>query len=209
MKDKFNKFSVPLGLLDYINPIFYTVTTTTIITNLEMKMGFKIFFIIGMIISLIFGYTIPTIKILVGLGKIKFKMPVNLVFYVNSGIFISGLCLLKSLININTYLYIAILVLLLGLLTVLYLKQKKFNTIAVLMGAIGYLLIYISLIVLSINNAVTLALIFIVLAIILYLFLIGIGIKADLKNPKVHWILESCNVLCQMFVMITTLILFK
>lgn len=209
MKDKFNKFSVPLGLLDYINPIFYTVTTTTIITNLEMKMGFKIFFIIGMIISLIFGYTIPTIKILVGLGKIKFKMPVNLVFYVNSGIFISGLCLLKSVININTYLYIAILVLLLGLLTVLYLKQKKFNTIAVLMGAIGYLLIYISLIVLSINNAVTLALIFIVLAIILYLFLIGIGIKADLKNPKVHWILESCNVLCQMFVMITTLILFK
>ncbi|MDO5850666.1 MAG: hypothetical protein Q4P14_05560, partial [Methanobacteriaceae archaeon] len=127
----------------------------------------------------------------------------------NSGIFISGLCLLKSVININTYLYIAILVLLLGLLTVLYLKQKKFNTIAVLMGAIGYLLIYISLIVLSINNAVTLALIFIVLAIILYLFLIGIGIKADLKNPKVHWILESCNVLCQMFVMITTLILFK
>ena len=118
------------------------------------------------------------------------------------------LSLLKSVININTYLYIAILVLLLGLLTVLYLKQKKFNTIAVLMGAIGYLLIYISLIVLSISNAVTLALIFIVLAIILYLFLIGIGIKADLKNPKVHWILE-CNVLCQMFVMITTLILFK
>lgn len=209
MKDKFNKFSVPLGLLDYINPIFYTVTTTTIITNLEMKMGFKVFFIIGMIISLIFGYTIPTIKILVGLGKIKFKMPVNLVFYVNSGIFISCLCLLKSVVNINTYLYTAILVLLLGLLTVLYLKQKKFNTIAVLMGAIGYLLIYISLIVLSINNAVTLALIFIVLAIILYLFLIGIGIKGDLKNPKVHWILESCNVLCQMFVMITTLILFK
>ena len=91
MKDKFNKFSVPLGLLDYINPIFYTVTTTTIITNLEMKMGFKVFFIIGMIISLIFGYTIPTIKILVGLGKIKFKMPVNLVFFVNFGIFISGL----------------------------------------------------------------------------------------------------------------------
>ena len=27
----------------------------------------------------------------VGLNKIKFKMPVNLVFYVNSGIFISGL----------------------------------------------------------------------------------------------------------------------
>ena len=28
-KKKFNSFSVPLGLLDYINPIFYTVTMVT------------------------------------------------------------------------------------------------------------------------------------------------------------------------------------
>jgi hypothetical protein len=34
MRKKFNKFSVPLGLLDYGNPIFYTVTMVTIIKNM-------------------------------------------------------------------------------------------------------------------------------------------------------------------------------
>lgn len=33
-KDRLNKFSVPLGLLDYINPILYTITIMTIIKNL-------------------------------------------------------------------------------------------------------------------------------------------------------------------------------
>lgn len=26
MEKKFNRFSVPLGLLDYVNPILYTIT---------------------------------------------------------------------------------------------------------------------------------------------------------------------------------------
>ena len=33
-KEKLNKFSVPLGLLDYINPILYSITMITIIKNI-------------------------------------------------------------------------------------------------------------------------------------------------------------------------------
>ena len=37
----------------------------------------------------------------------------------------------------------------------------------------------------------------------------GIGIKANLKNPKVHWIIEISNVICQFLVAFGTIILFK
>ena len=86
IEKKLSKFSVPLGLVDYINPIFYGITTFTIIKNMNnvMSLPSYIFFIVGAVISLIFGLTIPTVKVLVGTGKIKFKMPVNFVFFVNS-----------------------------------------------------------------------------------------------------------------------------
>jgi hypothetical protein len=38
--------------------------------------------------------------------------------------------------------------------------------------------------------------------------LCGIGIKANLKKPKVHWLIEISNVICQGLVAIATLILF-
>ena len=78
-KDKMNSFSISLGLFDYINPIFYSVTTLTIIRKLGPLMArpIRIVFVVGAILSLIFGFTIPTVKLLVGLGKMSFKMPVN------------------------------------------------------------------------------------------------------------------------------------
>ena len=85
-------FSVPLGLVDYINPILYAITTYTIIINMRevMKTPFYELFIIGASMSLLFGLIIPTGKLIVGLGIIKFRMPVILVFLVNSGILLSG-----------------------------------------------------------------------------------------------------------------------
>ena len=85
---KFNRFSVPLGLLDYVNPIMYSVTIITVLINTFSPMGapFNIIMLIGAVISILFGFAIPTGKVLVGLGKIKFIMPVDLVFCVNMGI---------------------------------------------------------------------------------------------------------------------------
>lgn len=205
-----DNFSVALGLTDYVNPIMYLITSITLIINLNkiMPLPYSFIYIIGVIISLIFGFTIPTIKILVGLGKIKFSLPVNLVFYVNSGIFLSGLMLIKNIMNINMFIFISIILLSIIVLILIYLKTKKFNNIAVLTGAIGYLLIYIALITKSINNQLTVPVILYGIAICLYLMLIGIGIKANLKDARIHWILEISNIICQASVAAGTIILF-
>jgi hypothetical protein len=209
MKNKFNKFSVPLGLLDYINPICYMITMIVILKKISkvIETPYIILFI-GAVISIIFGFVIPTVKVLIGLKKVKFKMPVNLVFIVNSGILLSGLMLLRYVFGIQLLLLL-ILFLVIGLLSIIYIKTKKFNTVAVLTGAFGYLMIYVSLITLSIRYHLVLPIIMYAIAILLFLFLCFVGIKANLKKPKVHWIIESCNILCQLLVAIGTIILFN
>ena len=209
-KDKLNRFSVSLGLLDYVNPIFYAITIYTIISNIypSMQAPYNYILIIGAIISLFFGFIIPTGKVMVGLGIIKFRMPVSLVFCVNSGILLSGLMLLKYVMNISLTTLIVIAAFIIITLIWIYLKSKKINTIAVLTWAFWYLLMYISLITLAIKNNIVLPVILYGIAILLFVMLCGIGIKADLKNPKVHWVIEISNVVCQGLVAFATIILF-
>ena len=80
---------MPLGLLDYGNPVFYTVTMVTILKNMYgvMDRPFNVILLMGAIISIFFGLVIPTGKVIVGLGLIEFKMPVSLVACVNTGTF--------------------------------------------------------------------------------------------------------------------------
>lgn len=204
-------FSIALGLFDYINPIFYTITTFTIIHNMKaiINKPLLIVFILGAIISLIFGFSIPTVKFMVGLGKMKFKMPVNLVFYVNSGILLSGIALFNNVLNIPIIIFVTILATLIALLIYVVYKTRKFNTAAVLTGAIGYILIYTSLITLSIRNNITIPIILYAIAIFLFVSLVLIGIKANLKDARVHWVIEICNVICQGLVAVSTVLLFK
>ena len=207
-KSIFNKFSIPLGLLDYINPIFYSISIITIIRNIYLEFPYNIIMILGAILSIIFGFIIPTGKVIVGMGLIKFRMPVSLVFMVNTGILLSGLMLLKYVFNFNSIVLFIIIGFILILLLLIYCMSKKFNTIAVLIGMFGYLLLYISLIIISFRLKLFIPIILYLLAIVLFLMLVCIGIKANLKNPKVHWVIEISNVLCQFLVMIGTLILF-
>lgn len=208
---KFDKFSVPLGLLDYINPIMYCITMVTVTRSLYSVMGqpFNVIFLIGAIISIFFGLIIPTGKVLVGLGVIKFRMPVSLVFCVNMGILISGLMLFRFVMDLKLIALVLLVAGIIGFLVFVYEKSKKVNTIAVLTGAIGYLLLYTSLITLSIRRSLVLPIVLYAFAILLFVMLCGIGIKADLKNPKVHWVIEISNVLCQMLVAGSTIILFS
>ena len=210
-KKKFNRFSVPLGLLDYVNPILYTVTMTTLIRSIYDAMTppcNRILFI-GALISIFFGFIIPTGKVIVGLGLIRFVMPVPLVFCVNAGIFISGMMLLQYVLKLKLSALLALFVLAAAFLLYVYRKSRKANTIAVLTGAIGYLLIYTSLIVLSFRRGVRLPIVLYAFAIILFVMLCGIGIKANLKDPKVHWVIEISNVLCQFSVAFATILLFQ
>lgn len=210
-KERLNKFSVSLGLLDYINPILYSITIITIINNTysDMSNPYNIILLLGAIISIIFGFIIPTGKVIVGLGMIKFRMPVSLVFCVNIGIFLSGLMLFRYVMNIKLSILIIIGLVMIGILFMIYKRSKKVNTIAVLIGAFGYLMLYTSLITFSIKSGLYLPIILYSLAILLFIMLCGIGIKANLKNPLVHWMIEISNVVCQMLVMIATVILFR
>ena len=210
MEKRFSRFSVPLGLLDYINPILYSITMVTITRRLFSVMGHpsNVIFLIGAIISVFFGLIIPTGKVLVGLGVIKFRMPVSLVFSVNTGILISGLMLLKFVMDLQPVLLALLILGIVAVLVLMYKKSRKVNTIAVLTGAAGYLLLYISLITQSIRKPAALPIIMYAIAILLFVMLCGIGIKANLKNPKVHWVIEMSNVLCQFLVAAATILLF-
>ena len=207
---KFNRFSVPLGLLDYGNPVCYTITMVTLIKNTYglMDRPYNTIMLIGAVISIFFGLVIPTGKVIVGLGIIEFRMPVSLVACVNTGILISGLMLLKHVFDLSPWILVIVFLAIAGMLYKIYSKSKKINTIAVMTGAFGYVLLYISLIAMSVRKGVMLPVLFYAMAVIFFLMLCGIGIKADLKDPKVHWVIESSNVLCQLFVAIGTLILF-
>lgn len=206
-----NKFSISLGLLDYVNPIIYSITITTIIKKIYHVLHFPlgIILIIGAIVSILFGLIIPTGKVMVGLGIIKFRMPIVLVFSVNIGILLSGLVLLQYVFNITISVLMVIGVIITILLFLIYIKTKKINTIAVLTGAFGYNMLYISLITLSINKQLILPVVLYFLAIIIFIMLCVIGIKANLKKPKVHWIIEISNVICQFLVVFGTFIVFK
>ena len=208
---KFNRFSVPLGLLDYVNPILYTVTMTTIIRNIYSGMSspFNRILFLGALISIFFGFIIPTGKVIVGLGLIRFVMPVPLVFCVNAGIFLSGMMLLQHVLDLKPAVLLMLFLLAVIFLAFVYRKSRKANTIAVLTGAIGYLLIYSSLILLSLRKAMGVPVILYALAILLFVMLCGIGIKANLKDPKVHWVIEISNVLCQFLVALATVLLYK
>ena len=89
----------------------------------------------------------------------------------------------------------------------IYFKSRKVNTIAVLTGAAGYIMLYASLITIAARQGSIPAIIMYAVAILLFVMLCGIGIKADLKNPKVHWVIEASNVVCQMLVAAATLVL--
>ena len=210
MGQRFNRFSVPLGLLDYVNPILYSITMITIIKNSFTAMGrpFNSLLLIGAVISIFFGLVIPTGKVLVGLGVIQFVMPVSLVFCVNAGILLSGLMLLRFVLQLKTGMFTLLTAAILAALMLLYRKSRKLNTVAVLTGAAGYLLIYASLIILSVQKGGALPVILYAAAILLFAMLCAIGIKANLKDPKIHWVIEISNVLCQLLVAIATVLLF-
>lgn len=210
MNKIFNTFSVPLGLLDYVNPILYTITIVTILKNTYSAMGkpYNIVLLIGAILSVCFGFIIPTGKVIVGLGLIQFVMPVSLVFCVNSGILLSGIMLLYFVSDMGIIPFALLIAGIFAILVLICFKTKKFNTVAVLTGAFGYLLLYASLIALSVRKGVAAPIVLYALAILLFLMLCSIGIRANLKNPKVHWVIEISNVLCQLLVAVATVVLF-
>ena len=203
------RFSVALGLFDYINPIFYGITVVTLALSLfgVMRLPTFLLFAVGALLSLVFGLTIPTVKLLVGLGRMPFKMPVNLVSLVNTGILLSGLALAAHVLGLGPGALALILLAAAAVIGFLWAQTGKFNTAAVLIGAVGYLMIYASLIALSVRAGRWAPVALCAFAICLFVFLCLVGIRANLKDARVHWVIEISNVVCQGSVALATLLL--
>ena len=206
------KFSVALGLFDYINPVFYTVTSLMILFHAGKALGLSTpglaVYALGAFVSLLFGFTIPTVKLMVGLGKMKFKMPVNLVFYVNTGILVSGLVLIKAVMKMSVPRFLILIAAVICVLLLVLLKTKKPNSAAVLTGAFGYMMIYVSLISHALSKGITVCAVLYAAAICLFMFLCMVGMRWNLKDARVHWVIEICNVICQGAVALSTVLLF-
>jgi len=207
---KMNEFSVALGLLDYINPIFYAVTSMILIHNMKTMSPMHFMMLCaGIGISLIGGFIIPTGKLLVGLGRMKFRMPVSIVFCVNSGILLTGLALFSHIAHLEKATLFMMMAAVAAFLLVVILATHKVNTAAVLCGAGGYLLIYISLILTALSVHMNIPVYLYLMAIGLFVFLCYIGIKANLYDARIHWVIEICNVMCQGLVALATFVLFR
>ena len=210
-QEKLNKLSIPLGLLGYINPILFAITIITIIRNIGYKMiyPFNHYLFYGVIISALFGFIISTTKVLAGLGLIKSAMPAAFVLGANIGIMISGLTLIHYALKMSVQTLMILIAVILAVLILIYLITRKLNTVALLTGAIGFLLVNISLIIISLWKDMIVSVILYGVAISLSIALCVIGIRSDLRNSKVLLVIEILNVLCQLLVCISTFILFS
>ena len=117
--------------------------------------------------------------------------------------------LLRYVMDMSTAAICVLIAVIVLLLTMIYAKSRKINSIAVLTGAAGYLMLYTSLITLSVRAGIRITIVMYAAAILLFIMLCGIGIRADLKNPKVHWVIEISNVVCQGLVAAATVLLFS
>lgn len=201
-------FSVALGIVDFVNPITYSINTFLIAGGLRTAMSTPQWtvFLCGIILSLFIGIVIPVCKLLVGLGKIEFRLPVGLFLACNLGIFLTGAALLS--IVAKTGVFITIISVLAVLIIFAGIASKKLNTSVMLMGLTGYTMIYVCMACYAIVNGAWISMALFALACLTMYGIIVFSMKADLSDPKNHWWIEGLNISCQIIFAIGLIILF-
>lgn len=201
-------FNVALGLIDFLNPVCYSINTFLIFAGVKAIMKPVQFwaYLVGIVISLVLGLIIPTGKLLVGLGKIEFKLPYFMFFVVNFGIMLTGVALFSVVASAKTLIIclIAILVIILGI----WAATKKFNSAIMFTGTLGYTLIYAALVMFALKAGLIIPVILFALCWCLMIGVIIFSMSADLTNPKNHWPIEGGNIACQFVLMVGLILLF-
>jgi hypothetical protein len=200
-----------LGLLDYINPICYTIFTIIGFRYFRkiMRPVFFYIYFVGAIISLIGGFFIPTIKTLIGLGVLEWGLPVSKVIIANTGFLISGPILfigtLKPLrrkepqnnnVTLNSF----------GLLAV---DLPFLNKFIVGFGALGMIMIYVTCGKLAIERKRYYALITLIISLCGTLFeSVYSNSGTDLNSPAVHLVIEVGAVITHLMLVLSAYLLF-
>lgn len=215
-KEKNNGFSIWLGLMDFLNPIIYTLFFVTLVKGLRARNadpGMIKVLIAGAIISMAAGFIIALGKTIVGMGLIDFTLPVPLFYTTDIGFLISGVTLLL-IHNNQTYaglpLWVKILVPLAFIaLSVFVCVKQGANSGAQLTAAIGTFLIYGTMIAMAVRARNWLAMILAIVPIITTAALIPYSAKVDLTDPKTHWVIEPTNIVGQLALWLSAVVLFK
>ncbi|MBQ9911579.1 MAG: hypothetical protein IJM49_00970 [Firmicutes bacterium] len=209
-------FSIWLGLMDFLNPIIYTLFFVALVRGLKARNadpGMIKVLTAGAIISMAAGYIIALGKTLVGLGIINFTLPVPLFYTTDIGFLISGVTLLliykkKTYKGLKTWVKIVFPVLFIALSVFVCMTQGA-NSGAQLTAAIGTFLIYGTMIAFCAREKKWLAMILCIAPIITTAALIPYSASVDLTDPATHWVIEPTNIAGQLFLYIGTLLLFK
>ena len=202
-----NEFSVALGLFDYINPICYTIFSIIGFKYFRkiMKSGFFYTYLIGCIISLIGGFFIPTIKVLVGAGVIEWGLPVSKVIIANTGFLISGPTLFIGTLKRNRREGSDVMLLSAGG----GLSLAFLNKFIVGFGALGMIMIYITCAKLAFERKRKYAAITLIISLAGTLFeSFYSNSGADLNSPAVHWVIEIGAVITHLMLVVSGYLLF-
>lgn len=210
---------LPLGIMDFLNPIVYTLFFVELMKGLKEKNtdeGLMKVLRVGAIISLASGYIIATGKTLVGFGLFDFELPVPLFWATGVGFVLSGLALLfiykkKTFAGIAMWLKIAVLVILGGLTIaiVFVLDAETGNSITQGVTAIGTFVLYGTMIAFAARDKNKLALILAIVPILTTAGLIPYSASVDLTDPATHWVIEPTNIVGQIALWLSARTLFR
>lgn len=216
---QFNLAFLPLGIMDFLNPIVYTLFFVQLMKGLKEKNtdeGLMKVLKVGAIISLASGYIIATGKTLVGFGLFDFELPVPLFWATGVGFVLSGLALLfiykkKTFSGIAAWLKILVLVVLAGLtVAILFvLDPVKGNSITQGVTAIGTFMLYGTMIAFAARDKNKVALILAIIPILTTAGLIPYSASVDLTDPATHWVIEPTNIAGQVALWLSARSLFK
>lgn len=213
-----NEFSLWLGLLDYGNPIAYTLLFTFLLKTIKSKLSKEdvVILTFGAVMSLFGGFFIPTGKCIVGLKFHDWIMPSEIVCMVNVGFFIAGTTLVKSLKDRkwetkNYVLYFLLVVLTIYLPFFIALINPAFKKVVVanVVGLIGMVCIYIYISVESLRKKKVFPMVLVIVSFLLSTALSGIGSQMDLDNALVHWLIEALAVTCHFCAYISARLVYK
>lgn len=213
-----NEFSLWLGLLDYGNPIAFTLLFTFLLKTIKSKLSKEdvVILTFGAVMSLFGGFFIPTGKCIVGLKFHDWVMPSEIVCMVNCGFFIAGTTLVKSLKDRkwetkNYVRYFLLVVLLIYLPFFIELLKPDFKKVVVanIVGLVGMVCIYIYISVESLRQKKVFPMVLVIVSFLLSTALSGIGSKMDLDNALVHWLIEALAVTCHFCAYISARLVFK
>jgi len=199
-------FSIWLGLTDYFNPIFQTLTMICLILFLRgvISKPRYILVIIGELMAILSGFVIPTVKTIVGVKGID--LPMNfLVYFVlatDIGLFISGSTLLTSFFKkkLSYLLYFGIFAIVLALVF----SKAGFNAGAVVIGLFGLFALDASIFLFARRRKHVPAMILVCASFAITISLGFVGMLGDLTSSTVHWIIEVVNLTGQFFLFLAT-----